>query len=600
MTTDFGNVALEIRAAARRHGDCIAMRHKVEGQWRDTSYREVADRIDEVARALLALDVAVGERVLIFGPNSPDWILADLGAQSLRAVPVPVFATSSAEQVRYIVEETQTRVAFAGAGATLETLRGVREACGLPEIIITLDGSAPDAAAPDCDMDAFRTRGRDADDGGEVERRASEATGRDLSTIIYTSGTTGEPKGVMLAHENFRNQFTTLDARFDLGSEDRSLCFLPLSHVYERSWSYYVYLKGASSAFVPNPMRVIDYMRQTRPTAMVSAPRLYEKIHAGVMEKIASSPAPLRMISNWALGMGHRYQTRRLDGGVPWPLKLGHALADRLVLRKIRAIMGGPKNFLSSGGAALAAEIEEFFFSLGFLVCQGYGLTETAPMLTCNAPGAFRFGSVGRPVDGVELKFGEDGEILARGPNVMRGYYRKPELTAEVLQDGWFRTGDTGDIDADGFLSITGRLKDLIVTSTGKNVAPQLIETVVGKDPYIEQLAVIGDRRKHISALVVPAYEALAEWARGKRLQFADHEELVRQPEVVRFMTERIRAQSKSLAPFERIRRFTLMARSFSMEAGEMTPTLKIRRDVILRKYHELIERMYGGPAPGR
>jgi len=587
------NVALEIRERARGYGEAVAMRHKVDRKWTDTTYRDLDEQAGAVAAALLSLGVDVGERVALFAPNSPDWILSDLGIQSIRAVTVPIFATSTADQARYIVEDARTRVAFAGVGSELDKLRQVRADCGFPEIIIALDGILEQPEGDDTDLATFMARGRASDDGGEAARRAEAAAVDDLASVIYTSGTTGEPKGVMLIHDNFRNQFTTLDTRFEVGAEDRSLCFLPLSHVYERSWSYYVYMSGASNAFVANPIMVVEYMRQIRPTAMVSAPRLYEKVYATLLDRVEKAPPIRRALFRWALWVGRRYSTSRYDGRVGPTLKLEHALADKLVLAKIREIMGGPKNFLSSGGAALAKEIEELFFAVGYLVCQGYGLTETAPMLTCNSPSDFRFGTVGKPIDGVEIRIADDGEILARGPNLMRGYFNKPEATAEVIRDGWFHTGDVGTLDDDGFLTITGRIKDLIITSTGKNVAPQLIETVIGKDHYIEQLAVVGDKRKHISALIVPAYETLAEWAQGKRLSFADHDELVKLPEVVRFMTERIRAQSHSLAPFERIRRFTLMAHQFTMEAGEITPTLKVRRKVVLQKYKTVIDRMY-------
>ncbi len=587
------NVALEIRKNARGFGEAVAMRHKVNRLWIDTSYRQLDEQVGAVASALLSLGVDVGEHVALFAPNSPDWILSDLGAQSILAVTVPIFATSTTDQAQYIIEDARTRVAFAGSGAELDKLRKVRANCGLPEIIIALDGVLERTQGDDTDLAEFMTRGREYDDGGEAARRADRASSDDLASVIYTSGTTGEPKGVMLTHGNFRNQFTTIDSRFDVGPEDRSLCFLPLSHVYERSWSYYVYLSGASNAFVTNPIMVVEYMRQIRPTAMVSAPRLYEKVYATLLDRVEKAPPIRRKLFDWALRVGHRYHTKRIAGGAPLPLRIEYALADRLVLTKIREIIGGPKNFLSSGGAALAQEIEELFFAVGFLVCQGYGLTETAPMLTCNSPDDFKFGTVGKPVDGVELRIGEDGEILARGPNLMKGYFNKPEATAEAIRDGWFHTGDVGHLDEDGFLVITGRIKDLIITSTGKNIAPQLIETMVGKDHYIEQLAVIGDKRKHISALVVPAFESLAEWANAQRLSFTNHEELVKLPEVVRFMTDRIREQSHNLAPFERIKRFTLMARQFTMEAGEITPTLKVRRKVILDKYKDVIERMY-------
>jgi long-chain acyl-CoA synthetase len=294
------------------------------------------------------------------------------------------------------------------------------------------------------------------------------------------------------------------------------------------------------------------------------------------------------------VGVGHAYWTTHHAGGRPGPgLRLRYGLADRLVLRKVRTLMGGPKNFLSSGGAALAQEVEEFFMSLGLLVCQGYGLTETAPMLTCNAPGAFRFGTVGRPIDGVEVRIADSGEIQVRGPNVFDGYWRKPEASADALVDGWFNTGDIGRLDRDGYLVITDRIKDLIITSGGKNVAPQRIEALVGGDHYIDQLAVVGDKRKVIGAIVVPSFESLKEFAAAKKLKFRDHEELIRLPEVVQLYRDRIKLRGASLAPFEKIKRFTLVAKEFSQQAGEITPTLKVRRKVIMEKYRELIERMY-------
>ena len=291
---------------------------------------------------------------------------------------------------------------------------------------------------------------------------------------------------------------------------------------------------------------MVTAIAEARPTVMVSAPRLYEKVHAAIHARVEAAPPLRRRLFAWAVGVGHRWWTAHYAGTRPGAgLRLQHALADRLVLRRIRDAVGGPKNFFSSGGAALSSDVEEFFLSVGLLICQGYGLTETAPMLTCNAPGAFRFGTVGRPIDGVEIRISDEGEIQARGPNVTEGYYRKPEATAESFtDDGWFRTGDIGRLDPDGYLVITDRIKDLIITSSGKNVAPQRIEAIVGKDHYIDQLAVIGDRRSTIAAIVVPAFESLLEFAREKKLAFADHEELIRLPEVLELYRRRIREQS--------------------------------------------------------
>ncbi len=585
------NVALTIREFARSHGSRIAQRVKRDGEWRETTCAEMDAVVDELARGLIVLGVEVGDHVAVLSPNRPEWTQADLAIQSIRGVTVPIYATNTDDQVEVVIRDAGAKIAFAGTEALAASLARVRENCGLPERIVAVLGDAPD---PECDMtyDALLEQGRAAT-GDEAADRAAAARPDDLATIIYTSGTTGEPKGVMLRHDCFVNQFAHLDEHFRVEPDDRSLCFLPLSHVYERAWSAYVFQRGASVSYVVDPRHVAVFLKEVRPTVMVAVPRLYEKVFSMVMDKAEKAPPVRRKLFHWALSTGARYQRDIRAGGAGPALKLSHSLADKLVLRKIRDAFGGDKNVLSAGGAALAREVEEFFLSAGLLVCQGYGLTETAPMLTCNKPAEFRFGTVGKPIRDVEIRIGDDGEILARGPNVMTGYFGKPEATDEVLCDGWFHTGDVGFLDDDGYLTITDRIKDLIVTSGGKNVAPQRIESVVGQDPFVEQLAVVGDSRKFLGALVVPSYDALKEWAGRQKLRFTDHDDLIKLPEVVTFMNERIAARCRQLAPFERIRAITLLPRPFSMEKGEMTPTLKIRRKAVSKAYHDLIERMF-------
>ncbi|MBE0565178.1 MAG: long-chain fatty acid--CoA ligase [Krumholzibacteria bacterium] len=593
------NVALEILAAAAAHPDAVALRHRRGDRWHDLTYGGLAARIDRLAAALVGLGVAPGDRVGIFSPNLPEWIVADQAAMSIRAVTVPIYATSTAGQARQIVVDSGLKVLFTGTAAERDAALEIVAECPELRWIVTMDPDLPAGSGRLCAQADLEARPADPAQAAEVDHRRRLADPDDLAAVIYTSGTTGEPKGVLLRHANFTNQYSTLDTRFRVGPQDRSLCFLPLSHAYERTWSAYVLLKGALNVILSNPRQVVTALAETRPTVMVSAPRLYEKVHAAIHARVDASPPLRRRVFRWAVGTGFRYWSAHYAGRRPGPgLRLAQAVADRLVLRRIRDAVGGPKNFFSCGGAALAREVEEFFLAAGLLVCQGYGLTETAPMLTCNAPGAFRFGTVGRPIDGVEIRIGEGGEILARGPNVTEGYWRRPGDTAAAFTGGWFHTGDIGHLDRDGFLVITDRIKDLIITSSGKNVAPQRIEAVVGKDHYIDQLAVVGDRRSAIGAIVVPAFASLLEFARERKLAFADHEELIRLPEVVDLYRRRIREQSLGLAPFEKIRRFTLVAQQFSMQAGEITPTLKVRRKVIAQKYQELIERMYRAPEP--
>lgn len=587
------NIALEIRERAREHAGRPAMREKVDGVWREITYGELDRTVEHLARGLVELGLAAGDRAAILSPNLPDWTLTDLGIQSARGVTVPLYATSTPEQVAAILADADARLAFAGTDADAETLAAVREESGLPERIVVFRGAAPDPAC-DLTLDELLARG-EAAPPEEAALRAAAAAPDDLATIIYTSGTTGEPKGVMLAPENFVNQFQHLDRWFAIGPEDRSLCFLPLSHVFERAWSFYVYMKGASNSFVANPREVADYLKEVRPTALVAVPRVYDKVYSVVHEKVEAAPALRRRLFRWAVGTGMEYQrltrVERRPAGAG--LRLRHALADRLVLGKIRDAMGGPKSVMASGGAPLAAEVGEFLLSAGMLVCEGYGLTETAPMLTCNTPDAFRFGAVGRPIQDVELRISPEGEVLARGPNVTRGYFRNDEATAEAFVDGWFRTGDMGYLDDDGFLVITDRIKDLIVTSGGKNVAPQRVETVIGQDPFVEQLAVVGDRQKFLGALVVPSFDALKDWAAQHKLTFSDVEDLIRMPEVVKFMNERIAERCRQLAPFERVRRIHLLPRPFRMELGEITPTLKVRRKAVAQAYRDVIDRMF-------
>jgi long-chain acyl-CoA synthetase len=595
------NMALDILTLADQHRESIALRHKRDEVWHQYTYGQLQELVDQMAAGLVARGIKPGERVGICSPNLPQWIMADLAIQSIRAVTVPIYATNSAEQMVGIINDSKLGLLFVGGQSEASKAEEARPFCpGLGDLVVLDDAVkvTEPAAVPLADLlHAHPTPEVQAD----LQKRRESARSDDLATLIYTSGTTGEPKGVQLTHANFVNQFTTLDSRFQVGAADHSLCFLPLSHAYERAWTTYVLRTGAANSILRDPRQVATALAEVRPTVMVSAPRLYEKVHSTIMTKVGEAPVFRRKLFHWAIGVGKQYWSRRHAGqkAGSW-LTARYRLADSLVLKKVRKVMGGPKNFLSSGGAALDISIEEFFQGVGLLICQGYGLTETAPMLTCNSPGAFKFGTVGKPIDGVTLRIDEEtGEILARGPNVTSGYFGRPEATLESFQDGWFRTGDIGHLDEDGFLVITDRIKDIIVTSGGKNVAPQRIETLVGKDHYIDQLAVVGDRRKFISAIVVPAFENLVEFAKRRKLPFKDHEDLINLPEVVEFYTQRIREQSRQLAPFEKIKRFTLVARAFSQQAGEITPTLKIRRKVVAEKYQQLIERMYGGDKAG-
>ena len=571
----------------------VAMRVRRDGQWQAITYREMGDSIRRIARALLALDVQPGDRVGIFAENRPEWSLVDFAVLTVGGVTVPIYATNTRPQAAYIVDETEMAVIFTGSQANYDKIRAIAAGPTTLRHIITLDDDTAIDGQASYHFAQFLALGTAAADA-EIEARLAAAESSDLATIIYTSGTTGEPKGVMLTHANIFHQFKALEGEFHVGPDDRSLCVLPLSHVYERAWSFFVFQCGAENFYLANPKEIIATMGEVRPTVMVSVPRLYEKIYAAAMYGLSEGSGLKKRLFHWSIGVGSRYQyALKARGSAGALLSLQHKVADRLVLHKVRAVVGGPKNFFSAGGAPLAQAIEEFFFAAGLLVCEGYGLTETSPMVTCNRPRAFRFGTVGQPIVDCEVKIAANGEILVKSPSLTQGYYRKPEATAEAFRDGWFHTGDVGEFDSDGFLRITDRIKDLIITSGGKNIAPQKIETVYAQDYLIEQFMTIGDRRKYISALIVPNYEALEAYAQTHGIAYRTRQELVSNPAVRALYQARVDELSQELAPYEQVKAFTLLPAPFAQETGELTPSLKVRRRAVAEKYAAEIEAMY-------
>lgn len=583
-----------IQESIKKYGDKTAMRYKESGQWKAISYQALGEQIQATAKALLEEGIQEGDMIGVFSPNMPMWAIADFAILSIKAVSVPIYATNTAKQTEYIVGDADIKIVFVGDQIEHDKVLSFLPSQRQLKKIIAFGSDIKLQGSESISMEDFLKRGRQSPKGAEVEKKISDGQTDEIATLIYTSGTTGDPKGAVLTHSNFFNQFAALDERFNVGTNDKSLCFLPLSHAYERTWSYYIFRCGAENNYIASPKDIVTYMPDVKPTCMVSVPRLYEKIYATVYDRLEKAPASKKMIFNWALCMGRKYAYKKKDNKFIDPgLRLKHAIADKLVLSKIRAVVGGPKNFFSAGGAPLSQEIEEFFFAAGLLICQGYGLTETSPMISCNSPKAFKFGTVGKPIKGCEVKIGEDGEILARGGNMMKGYHKKPKETEESFVDGWFKTGDVGMIDEDGFLRITDRIKDIIITAQGKNVAPQHIEMLLGRDFYIEQVAVIGDKREYISAIIVPAFAALEKYARDKNMIFSSREELVKKPEIIEFYNNRIKDLSTELAHHEKIIRFNLIPHEFTQEGGELTPTMKIKRKVIVHKYRAIIDQMY-------
>ncbi len=580
--------------SARTYANETAVRVQIDGQRQSHSYREMGNTIRQIARALLSLGVQPGDRIGIFSQNRPEWTWVDFAILSIRAISVPIYATNTKHQAAYIIDDVEMAIIFTGDQENYDKIQAIKDSSPSLKHVIAFDEKTAISGSEAQHFSQFLASGGDKTSDSEIDSRLAQAASDELATIIYTSGTTGEPKGVMLTHGNIFHQFAAMDGQFHVGPGDRSLCFLPLSHVYERTWSFYIFQCGAENNYLVNPKEVIAAMSEVRPTVMVSVPRLYEKIYAAAIHGLEQGSPVKKKLFNWAIDVGRRYQYQLKDQGAAGGLlSLQHQLADKLVLSKVRAVVGGPKNFFSAGGAPLSKDIEEFFFAVGLLVCEGYGLTETSPMVTFNTPKAFKFGTVGKPIPGCQVKIADDGEILVKSPSVTQGYYNKPEATAEAFRSGWFHTGDVGEFDEEGFLVITDRIKDLIITSGGKNVAPQKIETVYAKDHFIEQFIVIGDRFKFISALLVPNFVALEAYAQQQGIAYYSREELVGNDEIYAFYKERIDGRSQELANYERVKIFTLLSTPFAQETGELTPTQKMKRKVISERYAAQIAAMY-------
>ncbi len=571
------------------------LKAKVDGSWRALSTSEFEQKVRCLSLGLQALGLKPGDKAALLAESAPHWVVADFAILCAGGVTVPIFPTLPAEQVRYILEDSEAKFVLSAGGVLWDKITAVRpRLAGLKEAVLLTGGSVGNSVTMD-DVIAAGAKA-EADDPGAFERNALAVGADDLASLIYTSGTTGRPKGVMLTHANFVSNVIALDSVVPYDETDIHLSFLPLSHVLERTGSFLFLYKGGTIAFCENVASVAENLLEIRPTKMIGVPRLFEKIYARVMDQVLSGSPLKRAIFFWAVRTGKLAAARGAEGRpLPKGLALRRRLARKLVFDKILARTGGRVRFFISGGAALAPDITGFFDALGLIILPGYGLTETSPVLTGNTLRDRRLGTVGKAIPGVSLRIAEDGEILARGPNLMRGYYKDEEATRKVMVDGWFHTGDIGQLDGDGFLTITDRKKDVIVTSGGKNVAPQPIETLILATPYIQNIVVVGAERKFIAALVVPDFVRLEAYARSRGLDFRDRSELCRREEIIAFLTAEIDGATSDLAPYEKIKKIAVLDRDFEIEADEITPTLKIKRNIIERKYKAVIDSLYGG-----
>jgi long-chain acyl-CoA synthetase len=568
----------------------------------ELSSKEVFERIRDLSLGFRALGIERGDRVAIIAESRPEWLLCDLAVLTAGAVTVPIYPTLSSSQAKYILHDSGARLAVVSTKLQLEKIQEVRHLLPSLEAVVLMDASAaavPPGSPSVLALDEVERRGHARMTGEWGAGRGFRDDARaiapeDLATIIYTSGTTGEPKGVMLTHGNLvSNMRATADA-LKISQDDVALSFLPLSHGFERMVAYVYLFCGVTVVFAESFDTVARDMGRVRPTVLTGVPRVYEKLHARITEAAAASGGAKAMMFRWALTAGLARAKAVLRGRTVGPLtSMAGAIGDRVVFSAIRAKLGGRLRFVASGSAPLAANVMEFFHAIGIPIIEGYGLTETAPILTFNPLNALRVGTVGRPITGVELRIADDGEILARGPNIMTGYFNKPEATAAALEDGWFHTGDIGQIDADGYLTITDRKKDLLVTSGGKKIAPQPIEGVLKRSPLIAEAVLLGDRRKYAAVLIVPEFKALERRLKDLGRPPGTREELIARDDVVALYQEIVDALNRELSQYERIKRITLLPREFTVESGELTPTLKVKRKVVEEKWKQQIESLY-------
>ncbi|WP_337154966.1 long-chain fatty acid--CoA ligase [Proteus terrae] len=561
----------------------------------EMSWELVEKKTHALSNALLEMGVNVQENIGIFSQNTIDWSLADIASLQLRAVTVPLYATSSVEQAAYILNDANIRILFVGDQKQYDIVSELLALCPQLEHIIVFNSDVVlNENTPSCYLEDLINQTQFQHDE-VLKQRINECSLDDLFTLIYTSGTTGEPKGVMLDYTSLASQLYLHDERLSLSDKDVSLCFLPLSHVFERAWSFYVMHTGAVNVYLTDTHAVREAMSAVKPTVMCAVPRFYEKVYSAIQEKVSQASVFRQFIFKWAIKQGEKQREAQLNQRQQGFIsRLCYRFADKKVLNPLRQILGGRVRFLPAAGARLDDAVIRFFLATGINIKYGYGMTETCATVSCWEENKYKLGSIGTPLPGVEVRIGAENEIQVRGSIVMKGYFNKPEDTAAAFtEDGWLRTGDAGALDSDGMLFITERLKDLMKTSNGKYIAPQMIEGTLGQDRFIEHIAVIADTRKFVSALIVPCFDALEEHARALNLKYKDRIELLRHTKIKELFDERLREMQKNFASFHQVKRFTLLAEGFSMESGELTPTLKLRRKIISERYRNEIELMY-------
>jgi long-chain acyl-CoA synthetase len=572
-----------------------ALQVKVAGAYKPISHSEVADRVRHAARGLSSLGVRRGDRVGILSENRPEWAIADFACLTAGLTDVPIYPTLPADQIAYILKDSGAVAIFVSNKEQAEKIRQIRSQVPALKTVIGFD-DVPGLA--NMSMADLEKRGAEGETSGSIATYREDALlvkPDDLATIIYTSGTTGEPKGVMLSHDNIYSNVEASRKAIPFEGKDVGLSFLPLSHIFERMAGHYMmFATGTSIAYAESIDTVAANMGEVRPTLVLSVPRLYEKMYARILETALTGGFLKKKIFFWARGVADRWATEKLSGKEPGGLLgIQYGIAQKLVFSKLKTRTGGRLRYFVSGGAPLSPDINKFFYAAGLEILEGYGLTETSPVIAVNTPDNFRIGTVGKPIDGVEVMIAGDGEIMTRGPHVMKGYYNKPEATRESIEpDGWFHTGDIGEL-RDGFLAITDRKKDIIVTAGGKNIAPQPLENKVKTNKYVAQAVMLGDKRKFPSMLIVPNFDQLERWAKERNIIWTDRAQLLRMPTIQAKMEQEVNQELAGAAHFELPKKIGLIEHDFSIEKGELTPTQKVKRRAIDKNYKKLIDSLY-------
>ena len=596
MNLEKFHLVARLASQAAHYGDREALRYWENGQLCSLSWKVFYGEIQKIANALLHYQVGVQENIGIFAPNSPQWTMVDMAAAHIRACAVPIYATNTADQAAYIINNAGIKILFVGEKEQYEKVAQIRQACPELQLVVLFNEALhKEGGASVCTLSQFIAAPQGKIYEAELKERFDQRNLQDFYTIIYTSGTTGNPKGVLIDYENVAYQFINHDDRLAVVEGNVSMSFLPLSHVYERMWVAYVFHKGVINCYLDDTNRVAEALKEVKPHYMCVVPRLLEKIYTKIYENVGKQSLVKRIVFAAATRIAKIQLGRTKKGKYPsFVLKKLYNVADKLVFQKLKAALGGNIQMIPCGGALLEPSIGRFFRAIGVNVTLGYGMTETTATVSCWDDKKFKLKSVGTLVPHIQAKIGENNEILLKGGSITKGYYNNPEENAKAFtEDGFLRTGDAGYIDKEGNIFITERIKELMKTSNGKYIAPQQIEGKVGKDSFIEQIAIIADARKYVSALIVPNYDALSEYAKSLNLKYKNYSELIKNSQIVEFFQKRLQNLQQELAAYEQIKRFTLLTTPFSINNDELTPTLKLKRKNIYKNYFREIEAMY-------